>query len=553
MKDLNGADLFCGAGNASAALADAVKLLGRNLKLTAINHWDVAVATHTANFPGQVHLCTGVDNVNPLDLYKPGSLDILIGGPECIEYSQAASKKPTNYQYRPTPWCMSRWADALRPRMILIENVPEFRKKWPSYRSWLQSFRDMGYNVDDRVFNAANHGDPTTRERLFIQCMLGRRKVVWPDPTHAEEAEQDLFGAREQWLSAREHVVDWSIKGRWLDEMPGKKKYGGLPLSPKTLGRIFDGLAKEGLIPVIAEWDNKSSKKGFRSADKPLSTITGKARHGLAVPQFLVKLRGTGKTASLEKPVPAITGGGTHLALTEASFIVPGYGERAGQQPRTHSLDKPAPAICGTSHHHLVEPVLIHTAHGGKRRARSIDKPMPAIAGNRGDVALCEFVLPQGGGGALRPVSKPVPAVACDGAIAFVEAFLIKYYGTGKSRSLKYPLPTVTAKDRFALVCPEVNVNGQQGRIRIRWRMLQPHELARAQSFWPTYIFYGARKKPSGRVIAVNANKGDVVKQIGNAWPRRLGLSLFLAMLSQKSDVRPYLKAEDETKVRIAA
>lgn len=589
LKPLRGADLFCGAGNGSAGLADAVQKVGRRLILTAINHWDVAIATHSANFPGQLHLCTGIDNVNPCDHYTRGQLDILIGGPECIEFSQAAGKKPTGYQYRPTPWCMSKWADHLRPRMILIENVPEFRQKWPPYQSWLQSFRDMGYHVDDRVFCAANYGDPTTRERLFIQCMLGRRRVCWPDPTHSEDGADELFGTRERWRSAREHVIDWKLQGQWLDEMPGKKKYGGLPLSPKTLGRIFHGLEEQGgVTPIIVEWDNKSNKRGgFRSASKPLSTITSKARHGLVVPNFLVKLRGTGTSASLDEPAPTITGSGGHLALaesaflvhsahgeaangvkrrgkgsrsvdrplptvagsndlalTQAEFIVPGYGERATQAPRTHSVEKPLPTVCASSHHHLVQPVLVHTAHGKKRRPRSVDEPLPTITGNRGDMALCEFVLPQGGGGIARNVSQPIPTVATDGAIAFVESFLVKYYGTGKSRSLKYPLPTVTAKDRFALVCPEVIVNGKRGRIRIRWRMLQPHELARAQSFWPDYVFYGAKMKGKERVIAPNAHKGDVVKQIGNAWPRRLGEAIMLAMLLQRTDVSRYLNVE---------
>lgn len=583
------ADLFCGAGNASAALRDAMQLLGRDMQLTAINHWDVAIATHEANFPGQIHRCTGIDNVNPCDLYQRGQLFILIGGPECIEYSQAAGKKPTNYQYRPTPWCMSKWADHLRPWMILIENVPEFRKKWPPYQAWLESFRQMGYEVDDRVHCAANHGDPTTRERLFIQCMLPPFKVVWPEATHAEDGGNDLFGLTSPWKSARDHVVDWSIKGRWLDEMPGKKKYGGLPLSPKTIGRIWDGLMNEGLQPIIATFDNQSAKRGHRRADEPLSTVTSKARHGLAVPQFLVKLRGTGKTSSLEKPAPTVTAGGGHLALAEGSFlvhsahgesgpnskrrgkgfrsldkpvgtiagsndlslvepfIVPGYGERKGQKPRTHSLSKPAPTVCASSHHHLVEPVLIHTAHGGKRRSRKISEPMPAVAGNRGDVALCEFVLPQGGGGVARKCTKPVPTVHTAGAIALIEAFIVQYYGTGKSKSLRYPLPTVTAKDRFALVCPEVVIRGRRGRIRCRWRMLQPHELARAQSFWADYKFYGAKKVRGGkRIIELNGNKGDVVKQIGNAWPRKTGVSIFLAMLSQRSDVRQWMQQLEE-------
>ena len=49
MKSLCIADLFCGAGGTSAGAVEAIRSLGFNPKLTAINHWDVAIATHTAS------------------------------------------------------------------------------------------------------------------------------------------------------------------------------------------------------------------------------------------------------------------------------------------------------------------------------------------------------------------------------------------------------------------------------------------------------------------------------------------------------------------------
>lgn len=48
MKSITAADLFCGAGGTSAGLVDACDEIGLNVELTAINHWDIAVATHTA-------------------------------------------------------------------------------------------------------------------------------------------------------------------------------------------------------------------------------------------------------------------------------------------------------------------------------------------------------------------------------------------------------------------------------------------------------------------------------------------------------------------------
>jgi DNA (cytosine-5)-methyltransferase 1 len=214
---------------------------------------------------------------------------------------------------------------------------------------------------------------------------------------------------------------------------------------------------------------------------------------GVAKP-FLVKLRGTNDAATLDSPAPTITAGGTHLGLAE--------------------------------------PFLIHAAHAGERRARSVDEPLPTIAGNRGDMALCQAaLLPQQGGGVLRPVSEPAPTVATDGAIALVEPYLVKYHGTGGARAVTAPLDTVTTRDRFGLVRPVVVVDGERYLLDIRFRMLQPHELAAAQGFRRDYKFSG--------------NKSEQVKQIGNAVPRGLARALVLAALTQRSDVRELIRQCD--------
>jgi DNA (cytosine-5)-methyltransferase 1 len=113
--------------------------------------------------------------------------------------------------------------------------------------------------------------------------------------------------------------------------------------------------------------------------------------------------------------------------------------------------------------------------------------------------------------------------VATAGAIALVEPFLVKYYGTGCAQSTREPLDTVTTKDRHALVMPMVTVDGVQYRLDIRFRMLQPHELAAAQGFRRDYVFKGT--------------KTEQVKQIGNAVPRRLARALVAAVLTQNPDV----------------
>lgn len=539
-KTVRIADLFCGAGGTSTGAVRAAEGRGYRVELTAVNHWEVAIATHAANHPGARHLQTAVDNVRPLALYRPGELDILWASPECTHFSRARSGKPKNDQSRATAWCVIRWAQELQPGVILVENVPDFlswgglgrdgnplkAQRGKTFMAWVAALESLGYRVEWRILCAADYGDPTTRERLFVQAVRGRRKVVWPEPTHAKHPEGDLFRERKPWRAARE-IIDWSLEGKSIF---GRAK----PLSAKTLSRIWTGLRKFGGLSIVDCYDG-SGTRGDRvqSLDKPLGVVTGSNRFALSK-AFLVQVaHGNGRgrnednrrVKSVESPLGAVTGS-NEFGLAEA-FIVPQFGEREGQTPRVHSVECPLPAVtshgagalvrpylvairgsdrgqlensakdldlplgavtAGGKHHALIQPFLVPTAHRGDERCASVDAPLGTVCGNRGDMALCEAaLLPQQQGGRLRPVSEPVPTVAGAGAIGLVQPVLV--------------------------------IQDKQYVLDIRWRMLQPHELAGAQGFPRAYKFTG--------------NKTNQVKQIGNAVPCGLAEALVDAVLEE--------------------
>lgn len=402
------ADLFCGAGGTSAGAVEAIATLGATPHLTAINHWERAIATHSVNHPGARHLCASIDNINPKDLFNEGELDLLWASPECTHHSQARGGKPINDQSRATAWCVPRWAEALRPATILIENVPEFEswgglgangrplksKKGETFLAWVRSLESLGYAVDWRILCAADYGDPTTRERLFVQAVRGRRKIIWPEPTHARRGEAGFFGKRKPWRGADRFVIDWGIAGKSIFN---RKR----PLADNTLRRIREGLEKHGGATIIA------------------------------------------------------------------------------------------------------------MEHGG--RSLPVTAPLPTVTCARGGAFGLAYLLPQHGGGQLRPATLPAPTVTTSGAIALI----VEYYGNGRARPVTEPLPTVTTHDRFALI----EARGGD----VLFRMLRPHELARAQGFRPDYKFTGT--------------SCEITKQIGNAVPRRLARALALASLGQRSDI----------------
>src|SRR5689334_10020359 len=123
---IKAADLFCGASGVGTAMVEACRELELEINLTGWNHWDKAIATSQANHPYAKHFCASIDNVNPRDHYSEGELDILWASPECTHHSIARGGKPINDQSRATAFCVTRWAEALRPPVILVENVKEF-------------------------------------------------------------------------------------------------------------------------------------------------------------------------------------------------------------------------------------------------------------------------------------------------------------------------------------------------------------------------------------------------------------------------------------------
>lgn len=160
------------------------------------------------------------------------------------------------------------------------------------------------------------------------------------------------------------------------------------------------------------------------------------------------------------------------------------------------------------------EPFLVMLY--GTSKSRSIETPVPTITANGQHIALCEpFILPQQAGRIdqlyVRPTSKPMSTITTTGADALVEPFLVKYYGTGSSHSINKPLDTITTRDRFGLVIPD------NTHLDIKYRMLQPHELAAAQSFPADYQFSG--------------NKTEIIRQIGNAVPVRTATKLCMSLL----------------------
>lgn len=579
-------DLFCGAGGTSTGLIKAAESIGKKVELTAINHWNTAIETHLKNHPGVRHLCENLDNVNPRKLFPQGRINLLVASPECTHHSNARGGVPCSDQSRATAWRVVDWAASIYIDNILIENVPEFMswgplgvngkplksKKGETFKAFVSALESLHYRVEFRVLNAADYGDPTCRKRFFLIARKNRRRITWPAPTHAERGYKAQGGkVIAPWVPARE-IIDWSLEGKSIFN---RKK----PLAEKTLARIEYGLRKfggedflvkffgtgqgvsldkpmdtvttsgnhHGLVqPFLAHFRGNSKAQGV---DSPLPTVMTKDKLGLVEP-FIAIMKGQSKARSTKAPLPTLTtqnnmylcqpfltrfhGGkdsekrvhdvdgplpvvdtSNRYGLIEPSFIVPQFGERDGQNPRCHDLKTPLPTVTSHGAGALVTPFILPQQQGrpGQLRVKSVDDPLSTIT-TTGAEQLVEpsFLVgidhASAGEKHVRSLDRPAPTAVTQQNYALIHAHLIKYFGTGRAQSVDEPLGTVTTKDRFGLV----EIFEKTPGLDIRLRMLQPHELAAAQSFPDDYQFCG--------------NKGEVVKQIGNAVPGRTAKAL---------------------------
>lgn len=489
MNVLSASDLFCGAGGFSAGLLAACEDLNRRAELLAINHWPKAIATHSLNHPGVGHLCENLDNVDPRKVVKSGRLDILLASPECTHHSRARGGKPMSDQSRASAWHVLRWCEALRVENVLVENVKEFEswgpldskgrpmksKRGELFRKFCECFEAMGYYVDYRVLNSADYGAATTRERLFVQATR-RRRPRWPERTHS--AKPDLFDSK-PYRAARE-IIDWDLEGQSIF---GRKK----PLSEKTMKRIMAGLKKFGGVDFVL---GQQSCSAPRDLGQPIPTVATAGAISFVQP-FLVVLRNNADGRSLDTPMPTLCAGGGHFGLCEP-FLVKFHGDHKGREDgaqRVHSVHQPLKTLDTSNRYGLAEPFLVKFKNFSD--ACSIHEPLGTLT------------------------TKDVFGLA--------QPFFVQYYGNSTTAHCDEPLPTVTTHDRFGLCEPEpVAVMEREGVtyavLDIKFRMLQPHELAAAMGL-------------DGYKFPEHATKADRTKMVGNAVEKNTSRALCRAVL----------------------
>lgn len=378
MNNLKIVDMFCGGGGESTGLMAAADEYGFKVNLSAINHWQRAIETHAANFPSAEHFCESVQNLQPDEVCPDHKVDLLWASPECTHHSIARGGQPRSEQSRASAWEILRWCGLLYIERVIIENVPEFmtwgpldkdghiieKDKGKTFRAFIQGLRSLGYSVDWRVLCAADYGAPTTRRRLFIQAVKGRKKILWPECSHTEDAD-NLFGLP-KWRSAAE-IIDWSIPCPPISER-------SKPLASATLRRIEYGMKKY--------WGKNAEP-------------------------FLAILRGTSTVRSLDRPLPTVTCSGAHYALVQPFVTAIG---QTSSISRSREITKPLSTICTKQEHCLVTPFLTRY-NQGSNRVHSLEEPVPVIDCTNRYGIVNPFITEYYGNGKTHELTEPLPTL----------------------------------------------------------------------------------------------------------------------------------------------
>jgi len=481
-------DNFAGGGGASTGIEMAT---GRSVDI-AINHDENAIAMHSTNHPETLHYCESVFDVDPVAATAGRPVGLAWFSPDCRHFSKAKGSKPVKKEIRGLAWIVIRWALAKRPRVVMLENVEEFKTWGPlltakdgtehpdpahageTFAAFIgmlttgiaadhpaiaeccevlnidvnsddvrRLVSGLGYVVDHRELRACDFGAPTIRRRFFMVMRCDGQPVQWPVASHGDPKSLDVQSGNLAPYRTAAECIDWSIPCPSIFE---RKK----PLAENTLKRIARGVQRfviDNPTPFIVKCNHTSTKSVYncfrgQALDEPLQTIT--KTHGYAVvTPHITKFR-TGATGQeVDEPLPTITAGsserpggnGHALGMVEATlspFIAGAGGSEYQGKPR--AADVPLHTVMKESHSALIAPVIARigqTGFGGDRMAYAAGKPLTTVTSKAEHLLVAPVIARQFGNSVGHAADEPNGTITAGGGgkSQLCTAFLAKHFG----------------------------------------------------------------------------------------------------------------------------
>jgi len=307
-------DLFCGTGGFSYGFS---KYSNDFETVCAIDILEDATKTAKLNHPEAVIINEDIREIRPSEIENTlkklnKKVDVIIGGPPCQGFSSIRPFRsdkeddPRNNLFEQ----FALFVNYFKPKAFVLENVVGLAtyKKGQTIKIIEECFKDLGYEVEWKILNAANYGVPQKRERLI---MIGAKKGIsidFPEPTHyfsgktighknkdhVITTEYNLFNSIEYKpavttleaisdlpiVKAGEMKEDYSSKPKneYQKEMRGNSKVVSLHSSTKHSTKMLEIIKHSG--PNISYIPKHLISSGFTTSysrlesDEPANTIT---------------------------------------------------------------------------------------------------------------------------------------------------------------------------------------------------------------------------------------------------------------------------------------
>ncbi|MEX5411253.1 DNA cytosine methyltransferase [Atlantibacter subterranea] len=491
-------DNFAGGGGASTGIEMAT---GHSVDI-AINHDVNAVAMHTTNHPETLHYCESVFDVNPVVATAGRPVGLAWFSPDCRHFSKAKGSKPVEKEIRGLAWIVIRWALAVRPRVMMLENVEEFKTWGPLLAAEMrpdparagetfeafcgmlsggipaghpalaecceflgiavdgeqaqQLVDGLGYAVDHRELRACDYGAPTIRKRFFMVMRCDGVPVSWPEQTHGDPKSAAVqAGSLAPWRTAAE-CIDWSMPTPSIFD---RKK----PLAENTLKRVARGIQRfviDNATPFIVKCNHTSTRTSYdcfrgQALAEPLQTITKTHGYAIAVPKVTPFLAGSGGSEYQAKPRPLDKPMHTILKESRACVVAPVIARQFGASIG-HRADEPSATITagGGGKSQLITPTLIQMGYGERPgqepRVPGLHKPLGTVVAGGGKFGLVAANLVKHFGGNYQgagvALDEPAHTVTTTDHHGLVTSHLVMLRGTCRDgRVVDAPAPGLTA------------------------------------------------------------------------------------------------------------
>jgi len=250
-------DLFAGCGGSSAG----AKKAGAQI-VAAIDSWKLATSAYRDNFPRARVITKRIERVamRPLEA-EIGPINLLLASPECTNHTCARGSAQRSEESRRTALQVVRFAKAFEPRWIVIENVVQMRA-WRRFRGFIDSLKNLGYNVTQQILEAKDFGVPQSRRRLYIVCDRERMPPkVRPSRPRRIKVVSEVLKMNGEWKSTP----------LFIDRR-----------ATNTVVRYLTGIAKMGeRKPFLLVYYGSDGAGGWQRLDRPLRTVTTVDRFAL--------------------------------------------------------------------------------------------------------------------------------------------------------------------------------------------------------------------------------------------------------------------------------